>query len=272
MFSVQAIFFDLGDTLVRIKLRILQQICKRLEEIRGQPLEINEYMDAFLKEWGYRSKPLDKQVIKSVNTYEGEIHYWKGFFESLLPTLGVSSAEPGLVEWLATMYSSSQSFECFEDVHTILAELKLHGCKLGLISNAFPSADHIMKDLGLSPYFDYVLLSFEHDFIKPEPAIYQFAVDQLMVDVKKAIFVDDRAKFVNAAIEFGMNAYLIERFPNPKERIVTKSLAPKIRNLYDLRNNLLGYEGKDPADRPFRTSGFSGLTSSGIEVQVSAIA
>lgn len=272
MFPIDAIFFDLGDTLVRIKLKILQEICKKIAEIRGQPLEINEYMDAFLKEWSYRSKPLDKQIIKSVNTTEGEIQYWKGFFESLLPAFRIRSTQRELVEWLANTYSSSQSFECFEDVHTTLAELKLQGYKLGLISNAFPSANHIMKDLGLSQYFDYVLLSFEHQFLKPEPEIYQFAIDQLKVDVKKAVLVDDRAKFVNAAIDFGMNAYLIERFPNPKEKIVTKPLAPKISDLYDLQIKLLGYERKDQTDRPFPVSGFSGLGSTGIEVHASAIA
>lgn len=252
MFSnIKAIFFDLGDTLVRIRLEILQNICEKIGTIREKPLEINEYMDAFLEEWSNRSKPLDRQLIKEVNTHDEELRYWNNFFVSLLPTLQVDSHDPELVEWLANTYSSSQSFECFEDVHTVLAQLKLLGYKLGLISNAFPSASRIMKDLDLSQYFDYTLLSFEFEFVKPEPEIYHFAVEQLKVEVDKAVFVDDRAKFVNAAIQVGMNAYLIERFPNPNEKAVTKSLAPRINSLYDLRNNLLRGERSETPGSPF---------------------
>ena len=243
MFSdIQAIFFDLGDTLVRIKSEILQVICDAIGKARGNPLEVNEYMRVFQDEWNKRQKPLDKELIKGVVTHADEVGYWKNFFHSLLITLEVSSYQERLAESLAKIYSHPGSFECFEDVHEVLAELKVKGLKLGVISNAFPSAEKIINQLELKQYFDYILLSydFKNKNIKPEPEIYQFAVDALNVDVDKSIFVDDRWAFVKAARDLGMDSYLIERFSTPKRNFTTGSLVPRINNLFELRDKILG--------------------------------
>ena len=237
---IQAVFFDLGDTLVRIKSEILQVICNTIGKTRGNPLAVNEYMRAFQDEWNKHQKPLDKELIKGVVTLDDEVGYWKNFFHSLLITLGVSSCQERLTESLAKIYSDSDSFECFEDVIQVLVELKARGLKLGVISNAFPSAEKIISQLELKQYFNYILLSFDFKYIKPEPQIYQFAVETLNVEVNKSIFIDDRWAFVKAAIELGMDAYLIERFSTPKINLMTKSLVPRINNLFELRDKILG--------------------------------
>ena len=111
-----------------------------------------------------------------------------------------------------------------------------------LISNAFPSAQQIIQDLELEQYFQYSLLSFQDKYVKPEPEIYQFAVEKLNVDIDKAVFVDDRQSFVEAARDLGMKAYLIERFPNQpqNDELLIKPQIQKINDLFELKNEILG--------------------------------
>jgi FMN phosphatase YigB (HAD superfamily) len=237
---IQVIFFDLGDTLVRIKLDILQEICQTIGKKRGRPLKIHEYMDAFRAEWSHHE-------IKNITTHSQELVYWKGFFYNLLKNLGLSNRW-SLIEDYANIYSNPASFECFEDVYTVLPEIKSRGYKLGLISNAFPSAVKIINDLKLRDYFEYkyTFLSFEipDKYIKPEPEIYRYSSKKANVDIKRTLFVDDRWPFVKAALDVGMDAYLIERFSEENKQLVTKSLVPKIYDLYELRDRVLN--GKKP--------------------------
>ncbi len=71
--KIQAVFFDLGDTLVRIKLEIVQKICIAIENIQKKTLSTNDYLIAFQSEWNKRQKPLDKELIKGVATSDEEI-------------------------------------------------------------------------------------------------------------------------------------------------------------------------------------------------------
>ncbi len=239
--DIQAIFFDLGDTLVCIKPRILQTICETLGRVRKEPLVINEYMIAFQTEWGNRKSPLDTHLIKDVDTHEEEVSYWQGFFQPMLKSLGIPHKHKSLIEAIARTYADSDSFECFEDVHPVLNELS-KSYKLGLISNAFPSAEKIIDDLGLRNYFTHISLSFQlpSKTIKPEPEIYTAAIKDVNVEIKNTLFVDDRWPFVKAAIELGMNAYLIERFYNRDQSLHTKSVVRTIHDLYELEREIWG--------------------------------
>jgi HAD superfamily hydrolase (TIGR01509 family) len=242
--NIQVIFFDLGDTLVRIKLEILQEICRTIGRIRGQPLDIHEYMDAFRAQWSNRD-------IKAVTTHPQELVYWQGFFQDLFKSLYLFQNYRFLVEQFADLYSNPGSFECFEDVHTVLPELKSRGYKLGLISNAFPSAMRIIHDLNLRDYFKYkyTFLSYEIPHVKPEPEIYRYASRKAKVEIDRALFVDDRWPFVKGALDVGMKAYLIERFSEENQKLATKSLVPRIYDLYELRDQVLG-ETKDKKHAP----------------------
>jgi putative hydrolase of the HAD superfamily len=198
-------------------------------------------MLAFQKEWGNRRNQNAEDAIRHVITPEQEVSYWRDFCQTLLKGLGLLVDHKFLIDGLASIYSNSRSFECFEDVHPVLTDLKSRGYTLGLISNAFPSAKKIIKDLNLNDYFDYAILSFElpGKYVKPDPEIYKFAVEQVDIEIAKTLFVDDRWPFVKAAQEVGMSAYLIDRFTDQNQMLVTKSLVTKICSLYDLRDQIL---------------------------------
>ena len=73
----------------------------------------------------------------------------------------------------------------------ILSKLRASGKRIGLISNA----DSVeVSGWGASPLaqcFDSVIFSFATGFVKPEPEIYQIALDSLGVAAEEAIFVGD---------------------------------------------------------------------------------
>ena len=81
-------------------------------------------------------------------------------------------------------------------VHT-LENLRRHGLRLGLVSNA-AYLPRLMKAqlaaLGLATYFAGVTFSSELGVRKPHPAIYQDALAQIGVAASRTVFVGDRIR------------------------------------------------------------------------------
>jgi hypothetical protein len=119
--KIEAIFFDLGDTIVHISFPTAMKICNKIGEFRKKPISVRTYRAAFAKEWSNRSSLSDTESVKKTgaNSEESERQYWKDFFESLLPSLEVKSYPSELVEELVDIYMDPRSFTCFDDVYRI---------------------------------------------------------------------------------------------------------------------------------------------------------
>ncbi len=239
--AIQAIFFDLGDTLVKISFATLAKICRKINADGGISLSMDEYTRAFHDEWKKRSSSSETKLVKGIKkdvAEESERRYWQSFFTSLLPSLGITSDQPKLIEWLIDIYTAPQSFVCFDDVYPVLSELKRKGFTLGIISNAFPSADKILDHLNLRQYFKYTFLSYEIPYAKPESGIYQYVAEKTNMQIESIVFVDDRWSFVKSAQEANMNAWLLERIQEKRTKVNTNSFVQKIKNLYELAEEI----------------------------------
>jgi FMN phosphatase YigB (HAD superfamily) len=100
----------------------------------------------------------------------------------------------------------------FEDSLPVVRALRGHGIPTALISNCSYSTRPIVDALGLESEFDHVLLSFEVGAAKPDPVIYEEALDRVgKVDPGRAVFVDDQARYCDGAAAVGMRTLLIVR-------------------------------------------------------------
>ncbi|MEM4168404.1 MAG: HAD family hydrolase [Candidatus Caldarchaeum sp.] len=98
-----------------------------------------------------------------------------------------------------------------DSIHTLDALRKL-GYKLGLISNTSPLTKGRLERLGLSRYFDKVVLSCDTGFLKPDPRIFLYAFSELDVRPEEVCLVGDsiRTLILGGSI-LGTNLILIER-------------------------------------------------------------
>jgi len=96
----------------------------------------------------------------------------------------------------------------------------LHGvCHLGIISNGWPYLEALLDMLGLSEYFQSIVISALVGLSKPNPDIFHFALRSLQVSPSEAIFVDDLPKNVWAAQRIGLRSLWLVRNPLPASRI-----------------------------------------------------
>ena len=82
--------------------------------------------------------------------------------------------------------------------------------KTGVISNAWPDLRQYLAEKKADDAFDALIISAEVGVMKPEPKIYQLALDQLGVKAREAAFVDDTPVNVDAARALGMQGILFK--------------------------------------------------------------
>jgi len=73
----------------------------------------------------------------------------------------------------------------------------------------------LRQRFGLDRYFQRFVISGDVGARKPDPAIYQFLLDQAGIGPSEAIFVDDRLRNVKAADAMGITSILFN--PTPQE-------------------------------------------------------
>jgi HAD superfamily hydrolase (TIGR01509 family) len=101
--------------------------------------------------------------------------------------------------------------ELHPDSIPFLEALRAAGIRTAFVSNCSENTRPLLDALGLSALVDELVLSCEVGSAKPEPKIYQVALDRLGVAADRAAFIDDQQRFCDAATELGITAFRIDR-------------------------------------------------------------
>lgn len=91
------------------------------------------------------------------------------------------------------------------DLVEFIRSLKQH-YKTGIISNAWSELPFLLDEWGITDAFDIVVGSGDEGIMKPDPRIYQIALERLSVKPKESVFVDDFIENVIGARELGIHA------------------------------------------------------------------
>lgn len=76
--------------------------------------------------------------------------------------------------------------------------------KIGIISNAWSELPTSLEEWGIRDIFDVVVGSGDEGIMKPDPTIFQIALERLAVKPDEAVFVDDFIENVEGAQNLGI--------------------------------------------------------------------
>lgn len=83
--------------------------------------------------------------------------------------------------------------------------------KLALVSNTLSSTfRYRIKHYDLEKYFDVLICSAEVGLLKPDPKIFQLALQKLNVNPEEAVLIDDREANIKSVETLGMKGILYE--------------------------------------------------------------
>jgi putative hydrolase of the HAD superfamily len=127
----------------------------------------------------------------------------------------------------------------FKGVKEVLFELKRRAVGLGVISNWDCTARDILTATGLIDFFDHVIISCEVNCAKPDPKIFNLALQKTAAEPRKSLYVGDN--YYDDALgsrKVGMNVVIINRFgtlgvEEIRDCIIIRDIS-EVLNFFDL--------------------------------------
>jgi HAD superfamily hydrolase (TIGR01509 family) len=191
---VRGVLLDLYDTLAWTEWPRLREL---LSERTG--LAPRTLMNAF-------SKTRPRRAIGEFGSVEGDLR-------AVLETAGAEVTDE-LVNELARLEGKEleRGVHLWEDALPTIGELRERALRVAVISNCDHSTRPIVDRIGITAAVDAVILSFEVGVAKPNPGIYLAALEALGgVEPQDALFVDDQARYCDAAAALGIGTLLMIR-------------------------------------------------------------
>ncbi len=143
------------------------------------------------------------------------------YLEALFRSSGVPAQRMGEVrECLAHLHDERHLWCSVRDrTHESLSRLRDAGLRLGIVSNSDGRVEQALAEAGLREYFDVVIDSSLVGIEKPDPAIFQAALDALGVRPEEALYVGDLYEVdVVGARAAGIEAVLLTPAGSPSNR------------------------------------------------------
>lgn len=170
--------------------------------------------DAVSQLW--RTKQLEYTWLRSLmGRY---VDFWQVTTDALdiaLDTHGIR--DPEVRERLLDAY---RELEAYPEVPGVLAELGAMGVPCAVLSNGSPAMlDDAVRAAGVRDALAEVLSVDGLGVFKPDPRVYQLAVDRLGVPAASICFLSSNAWDAVGATSFGMRVAWVNRLGRPPERL-----------------------------------------------------
>ena len=193
----EAVIFDLGGTLVHNSYWSEgDNALRRMASVLAVP------PDDFIILWHAAFDARMKGVFKNYQACIGHI----------CQQLGVR-AQDNQIESAARIrsdYTKREITTTQEGAIEVLSYLKLNGYKTGLISDCSAETPTTWKSTPLAPLINVAVFSCEVGLKKPDPRIYQIAIEKLAISPEKCIYIADGiGQELLSASQLGMYAIQI---------------------------------------------------------------
>lgn len=139
--------------------------------------------------------------------YDVFVDYYTTFFRSI-PRL---KATPEQIEGITRdLVYNPEKYIFFPDALEMLPRLAAK-YKLAVVSDSWPSLEDVFVHAGLRDYFAAFIISSQLGVRKPDPRMFNAALDTLGITAGEALFVDDIKKNCDGARELGLHTALLCR-------------------------------------------------------------
>jgi HAD superfamily hydrolase (TIGR01509 family) len=199
-----AVLFDAGDTLIRLSGSGEKLLHRAAAALGADPLDPAAAAQAWQRVLDRASAAEELAKGRDLsNARHREV--WTALYDAA----GCERLAPGLSEELYALTVSAESWEAFPDTLTTLTAVRDRGVRIGLVSDTGFDLRPALDRLGLSPYLDTVVMSFEHGICKPAAKVFRMACDQLQVEPERTLMVGDNPLTDSGAVAAGMCVFLL---------------------------------------------------------------
>ena len=208
--TLRAVFLDIGNTLLREKTSRFDIYARAAEGI-GVSVSPERMRD--LMKRAHRELPLE---------IDGAYRYCDPWFRAFIQRifgveLGVDAGTvAALTEQLFATFEDPATFELFPGARELLRTSREAGLETAVISNWSARLPRLLRALDLWASFDFVLCSAIEGMEKPQPEIFQRALELAGVRAEQALHAGDHLIYdVQGARAVGIDVFRIDHTSGP---------------------------------------------------------
>ena len=181
---LKAVIFDAGNTIMLVNYGVV------VEALAAEGWDVDE---AAVREAEYRARVRLDPILARRNSTEAP-QIFRMYMQFVCEAIDVpwgAAAERALDRM--TEYHRAQNLwnQLNPQAQTVLETLRDRGLALGMISNSNGWVERLVTERGVRSYFHFVLDSRLVGVEKPDPRIFQIALDQLWIDPAEALYIGD---------------------------------------------------------------------------------
>jgi 2-haloacid dehalogenase len=129
--------------------------------------------------------------------------------------------------------------DCYSEVPEALSKLKARGFEIAILSNGTPAMlEAAVNNSGLKALIAEIFSVEEVGVFKPDPRVYQIAVNRLNLKPEEIVFQSSNAWDASGASAYGFKVAWINRFGQSEERLPGRPNV-EIKNLLELPDLLV---------------------------------
>jgi HAD superfamily hydrolase (TIGR01509 family) len=200
----EAVLFDAGDTLIRLSGSGEGLLHRAAAALGVERLDPDQVADVWQRVLARASTAEEMAKGRDLSTTRHR-EVWIALYDAA----GCADLAPGLSEELYSLTVRADSWEAFPDTVATLRALRERGLRVGVVSDTGfdlrPALDH----LGLAPYLDSVVMSFQYGVCKPAVSVFRTASEQLGVKPERTLMVGDNPLTDSGAVAAGMYVFLL---------------------------------------------------------------
>jgi putative hydrolase of the HAD superfamily len=200
----EAVLFDAGDTLIRLSgsgEKLLHRAAATLGVDPLDPAEVTNVWRRVLDRSSTAEELAKGRDLSNARHREVWI--------ALYTAAGCERLAPGLGEELYALTVSAESWEAFPDTLPTLKALRDRGLRIGVVSDTGFDLRPAMDLLGLSPFLDTVVMSFESGVCKPATTAFLTACEKMGARPERTLMVGDNPLTDSGAVAAGMYVFLL---------------------------------------------------------------
>lgn len=223
----RAVLFDAGDTILHPAPsfpELFAEVLERLGHVVGEET-IRDGLTAIPRRF---VEAAERRELWTTSP-ERSRAFWNSVYELFLTRVGLPTGD-GLQESLYEAFTDVRNYDVFDDVREAFGALAAAGLRLGLVSNFEAWLDGLLEHLGIRESFDVRVISGLEGVEKPDPAIFELALERGGLSPGEALYVGDIPELdVDPPLSLGMDAVLIDRRGRHPD-----FLGPRIEDLREL--------------------------------------
>lgn len=211
MGSTKFVYFDVGGTLIAPHPSV-GEVYANAGRPHGLAVSATELDAAFRRAWPLWTRPDRGGPMSAIADADATWRWWRGLVMWVLDDVRFVGDRERVFEACYAAFGSPDAWYVYPDTVPTLQAFARAGMRMGVLSNWDHRLTPLLDALGLSRYFDVQIVSAMERVEKPDPRIFQLALERAGVRPEETMYVGDHAHLdLDPARALGIDAYLVDR-------------------------------------------------------------